>query len=270
MLVGGEGPTGGGGIQLEGAGLVAAVIGGDEIGDIEGVDFTLISIREASEELVFGDGVGVVLTTAREAGLDAGERGSVVGACESDDEGGLIRSAVGVSDGVVDGEFEDFTVGEGLIGGVGWIEFPGAVGIDGEPIDGSTDQFVADLCCLVVNIISSELAVDDGVIFVGTLCAAESGNRCIVDRFNLDAVHTFDRHAAVAHLEAEIDGAVEVGRWGDFPFTIADVSTGGIGGIHRHNSQDVFINIAEGLQQLSIGQDVAAVFAAGLEGVDVN
>ena len=42
-----------------------------------------------------------------------------------------------------------------------WIEGPGTIGIDGEAIDGSTDQLVADLGIIVVNIFCCLLYTSD-------------------------------------------------------------------------------------------------------------
>ena len=59
-------------------------VGGLEVENVEELSFTLISIREASEELSFGDGVGVVLTAAWECGGKAAELRSIVDSCKGE------------------------------------------------------------------------------------------------------------------------------------------------------------------------------------------
>ena len=70
---------------------------------------------------------------------------SVVGTGESDGEGVIARRAVVVGDVVGDVEIASFTVSEVLIGGVSGIEFPGAIGIDGEAVNGSTDELIVEV-----------------------------------------------------------------------------------------------------------------------------
>ena len=66
----------------------------DEVGDIEGGSGFTVVVGEAID-LILGDGVGVVLTTAGKHDWMPVSCGSVVGACEGDDEGGLIGGAIG-------------------------------------------------------------------------------------------------------------------------------------------------------------------------------
>ena len=70
---------------------------------------------------------------------------SVVGTGEGDGEGVIARRAVVIGDVVGDVEFASFTFREVLIGGVSGIEFPGAIGIDGEPVNGSTDELIVEV-----------------------------------------------------------------------------------------------------------------------------
>ena len=86
-------------------------VGGLEVENVEELSFPLISIREASEELSFGDGVGVVLTAARESRRKAAELRSIVGAGQADNEAVLSRSEVVVSNGVSDVDVEVLSLG---------------------------------------------------------------------------------------------------------------------------------------------------------------
>ena len=74
-----------------------------------------------------------------------GCKGSVVGTRESDSEGVITGSAVVVGDVVGDVEVSCFALSEVLIGGVSGIEFPGAIGIDGESVNGSTDELIVEV-----------------------------------------------------------------------------------------------------------------------------
>ena len=91
--------------------------------------------------MVLGDRVVVVLTSARKTRLRLFrcQLGSVVGAGKGESEGGLIRGTVGVSDGVVDGEFKNFTVGEGLIRRMRWIKLPRSISLNRQAVDRSAD-----------------------------------------------------------------------------------------------------------------------------------
>ena len=81
----------------------------------------------------------------------------------------MIRGALVVRDGVVDGDIEGLVLLEGLVGGVGWIEGPIASGgIDGEAVDGSADELIAQNSA-EIRIIGGELAADGGCIFCGAL-----------------------------------------------------------------------------------------------------
>ena len=74
-----------------------------------------------------------------------------------------------VRDGVVNGDIEGFAFFQGLIGGMGWIEGPIASGrIDGEAVDGSADELIAQNSA-EIRIIGGELAADGGCIFCGAL-----------------------------------------------------------------------------------------------------
>ena len=63
-LILGERPAGAIGIQSEAANGFTLLVSGLEVENFKELGFTLISIREACEELRFSDGVGVVLTTS--------------------------------------------------------------------------------------------------------------------------------------------------------------------------------------------------------------
>ena len=65
-----------------------------------GAEFPLISIREASEELSFGDGVGVVLIAAWKCGGRPLSCRAIVGAGQADNEAVLSRGEVVVCNGV--------------------------------------------------------------------------------------------------------------------------------------------------------------------------
>ena len=87
------------------------VVSGLEVENVEELSFTLISIREASEELSFGDGVRVVLTSAWECGGKAAELRGIVGAGQADNEAVLSRGEVVVSNGVRDVDVEFLSLG---------------------------------------------------------------------------------------------------------------------------------------------------------------
>ena len=81
-------------------------VSGLEVDNFKELSFTLISIGEASEELSFGDGVGVVLTAAWKCGGKAAELRSIVGAGQADNEVVLSRGEVVVCNGVGDVDVE--------------------------------------------------------------------------------------------------------------------------------------------------------------------
>ena len=73
-----------------------------------------------------------VFCTSRESGDGGGiNDGDVVGAGEGDGEGALSRGTVVIGDGVVDVDGLSGAFCESLIGVIGWVEGPGAIGIDG-------------------------------------------------------------------------------------------------------------------------------------------
>ena len=81
----------------------------------------------------------------------------------------MIGGALVVRDGVVDGDIEGLVLLERLVGGVGWIERPIASGgVDGETVDGSADELIAQNSA-EIRIIGGELAADGGCIFCGAL-----------------------------------------------------------------------------------------------------
>ena len=91
-----------------------------------------ISIGEAVEQLLFGERVGGVFCSAGEIGDSGGINDrDVIGACDGDVEGviGGFKAAVGCA--VVDLDDLLDTLGETLVGGIGGIECPRAVGVDG-------------------------------------------------------------------------------------------------------------------------------------------
>jgi len=64
---------------------------------------------------------------------------------------------------------------------MGWIKCPRSISLNRQAVDRSADQLVADLGIVVVDIFCGQLAIDDGVIFIGSLCTGESGNGSIID-----------------------------------------------------------------------------------------
>ena len=128
MLSGSEGPGGTASlVQGEGTSGIPGSIGGDEISDIKRLLFACcgvaISVGEASEQLLLGDGVVGVLSTTREIGDGIGiNDGDVVGAGECDDERAAVGSAVVISNLIVDGDVLGVTSSEALVGGISWIE----------------------------------------------------------------------------------------------------------------------------------------------------
>ena len=91
-----------------------------------------ISVGVAREELSLADHIVLALTAAGEIGDSGGINDrDVIGACDGDVEGviGGFKAAVGCA--VVDLDDLLNTLGEALVGGIGGIEGPRAVGVDG-------------------------------------------------------------------------------------------------------------------------------------------
>ena len=70
---------------------------------------------------------------------EGGLRG-VVGAVEGDLEGIGVGEVAGVSDLIGDRDDLGFTCGEAVVGVVGGVKRPGAIGIDGEAINGIANE----------------------------------------------------------------------------------------------------------------------------------
>ena len=66
-----------------------------------------------------------------------GGNGSVVGAGESDEEGAGIGEASSVLDLVVNGDGLDLTFCQSVVGGISGVKGPGAIGADGEALNGN-------------------------------------------------------------------------------------------------------------------------------------
>ena len=80
----------------------------------------------------FTDHIVLALTATREIGDGIGiNDGDVVGAGEGDDERTAVGSTVVISNGVADGDVLGVTSSAALVGGISWVEGPGAVGVDG-------------------------------------------------------------------------------------------------------------------------------------------
>ena len=104
-----------------------------------------IGIGEASEQLLFGDGVGGVLSAAGEIGEGGGINDrDVVGACECDDEGAAIGCTVVIGNGIVNGDLLGVTCSEALVSGIGRVKGSGAGGVDGQARALSTKELVGD------------------------------------------------------------------------------------------------------------------------------
>ena len=104
-----------------------------------------IGIGEAGEELLLGECVGGVFCATGEIGDGIGINDRcVVGTCESDGEGVAVGGAVVVSDGVVDVDVLCDAIRQALVGGIGWIKAPGAIGVDGQAWDISAEEAVGD------------------------------------------------------------------------------------------------------------------------------
>ena len=68
----------------------------------------------------------------------------VVGTGDIDDKGALRRAAFAIGDAVVNGDGLRVVSSEGLLGGIGWIESPGAIGVDGQAWGFSAKEAVGE------------------------------------------------------------------------------------------------------------------------------
>ena len=124
--------------------------------------------------------------------MDAGENQSsgagywsVVRASEVDGEGVLSESAVVIANAVVNGDGLRFTVSEALVGSVGWIKAPGAIGGDGQAWDVRTKELEGE-SVRGIAIGSGESAADGDVVFCSGFGASECGDGGVVGAFDGD------------------------------------------------------------------------------------
>ena len=121
--------------------------------------------RDISAEEAVGDGVSGICICGGEQTCDGGcifycglsilEGGnwSVVGTCESDEEGVVIAESIGVLDGVVNGDGLNFTISESVVGGISGVKGPSSIGIDGEALndDGFGSGWVSDGVAIAIG-----------------------------------------------------------------------------------------------------------------------
>ena len=94
-----------------------------------------------------------------------GGNGSVVGAGERDDKGVVTCQASSVLDLVVDGDGLDLTFCQSVVGGISGVKGPGAIGADGEALNGNgfVSVWVSDGIAIAIGDGSREEGIGGGV-----------------------------------------------------------------------------------------------------------
>ena len=146
---------------------------------------------------------------------------------------------------------------------MGWIEFPGAVGIDGEPIDGSTDQFVASrwvaagINGIAVGIEGGQLTTDLGGVFCNGLGCAVGGLRCVVGAVKGDL-----EGVCIGEISRVLDLVVD---GDDLCFTSSEAVVGVVGGIKGPGAIGIDGESVDGSTDQGVSSGFRVEIAAGIE-----